>query len=134
MVNGERAGTFGFVAMAGAAGISAGLLIIAGTVLGVTAVRTDQDLRPAFYLLTGGTLAGVVAAAATVWWLLGPVQSTYRRGGLAMVAGFATVLTMLICMPIYQLLGSAGLLGLIALSAVTSLLLVRRARRLGTPS
>jgi hypothetical protein len=51
-----------------------------------------------------------------------------------MVAGFATVLTMLICMPVYQLLGSNGLLALIVLTAVTFLLLARRARRLGAPS
>ena len=127
-------GTFGFVAAVGASAVSIGLVVITATVLGVDALRSGQsaDLSPALYLLFGGTLGGVLAAAGTAWWLLGPIESTYRRGGLAMVCGFATVLLMLICIPVHQLLGRSGLFGFMALCTVAAALLARRARRVGT--
>jgi hypothetical protein len=74
----------------------------------------------------------VLAAAGMAWWLLGPIESTYRRGGLAMVCGFATILLMLICIPVHQLLGRSGLFGLMGLCTVAAALLARRARRIGT--
>jgi hypothetical protein len=54
--------------------------------------------------------------------------SAYRRGGLAMVSAFATVLAMLVCIPVNQLLGHAGLIGLVILSVIVSWLLARLAR------
>jgi hypothetical protein len=83
------------------------------------------------YLLFGGTVMGILAAGFTAWWLLGPIDSTYRRGGLAMVCGFATVVVMLICIPVHQVTGRAGLVVVTALSAIAAVLLSRRARRLG---
>ena len=108
-------------------------MVITGTVLSVDALRSSQPaaLNPALYLLFGGTLAGILVAASATWWLLGPIQSTYRRGGLAMVSGFATVLLMLVCIPVHQLLGRSGLLFLVALAAVLGVVLARIARRLG---
>jgi hypothetical protein len=131
-VRGES-GTFGFIAAVGACSVSLGLVIISATVLGVDALRSSQtpDRTLLFYLLVGGTLSGILAAAVAAWWLLGPIQSTYRRGGLAMVSGFATVLLMLVCIPLYQLSGRSGLLFLLGASAIASGLLGRQARRLG---
>ena len=126
-----RGGTFGFIAAVGGCAVTVGLAIITATVLGVDALRSSQP-GGTKYLLTGGTLAGILAAAGTAWWLLEPVQSTYRRGGLAMVSGFATVLLMLICIPVHQFFGRPGLLTLLAFSTVAAALLARRARRLGT--
>jgi hypothetical protein len=125
--------TFGFVAAVGACAIAAGLVLISATVLGVDALRSGQnpDRTLLFCLLVGGTLGGILTAAAAAWWLLGPIQSTYRRGGLAMVCGFATVLVMLICIPLYQLVGRSGLLALLGGSAIASALLGYQARRLG---
>jgi len=126
-------GTFGFVAAVGASAVSIGLVVITATVLGVDALRSGQSpsLNPALYLLFGGTLGGILAAAGMAWWLLGPIESTYRRGGLAMVSGFATVLLMLICIPVHQFLGRSGLFALMAICAVAAALLARRARRVG---
>lgn len=109
-------------------------MVITATVLLVDALRPGQPagLNPALYLLFGGTLGGIMVAAGTAWWLLGPIESTYRRGGLAMVCGFATVLVMLICIPIHQFLGRTGLFALLTLCTVAAALLARRARRLGT--
>jgi hypothetical protein len=127
-------GTLGFIAAVGASAVSIGLVVITATVLGVDALRSGQSagLNPALYLLFGGTLGGILAAVGMAWWLLGPIESTYRRGGLAMVCGFATVLLMLICIPVHQFLGRTGLFALMAMGTVAAALLARRARRLGT--
>jgi hypothetical protein len=90
-----------------------------------------ENLTLRLYLLFGGTLSGVLMAAWAAWRLLQPIASTYRRGGLAMVSGFATVLLMLVCIPVNQLLGRSGLVALLALSATAAILLAKRARRLG---
>ena len=117
-----------------ACAVSAGLLVITATVLGVDALRTDSgppNLNLSFYLLVGGTLLGILLAASAAWRLLAPVASTYRRGGLSIVSAFATVVFMLICIPIHQLLGRTGLLILLGLSGLATLALARQARRLG---
>ena len=123
-----------FLAAALACALSAGLMIVTATVLLVEGLRGDagQDtLTLRLYLLFGGTLAGIVLAGWAAWRLLGPIESTYRRGGLAIVSGFSTVLLMLICIPINQLVGRSGLVILLAFSAIAAALLGRRARRLG---
>jgi hypothetical protein len=133
-VSGEQdRDVFGFIAAMAACAISLGLVVITATVLSVDSLLSQglKNRNPALYLLFGGTLGGIVLAAAVAWWLLGPIQSTYRRGGLALVCGFATVLVMLICIPIHQLVGRPGLITLLVICAVASALLARRARRLG---
>jgi hypothetical protein len=134
-VKGERpGGTFQFIAAVGTSAVSVGLAVITMTVLAVDSLKSIQPAgtNSALYLLFGGTLAGILAAAGTAWWLLGPIESTYRRGGLAMVSGFATVLLMLICIPVHQFFGRTGLVALMAACALAASLLARRARRLGT--
>jgi hypothetical protein len=112
-------------------------MVVTATVLLVDALRNRaytaglEGLTLRLYLLFGGTLTGILIAAWAAWRLLGPIESAYRRGGLAMVSGFATVLLMLICIPINQLLGRTGLIVLLALSGVAAALLGRRARHLG---
>jgi hypothetical protein len=113
--------------------VSTGLIVITATVLAVDALRsgngsTTLELR--LYLIVGGTLAGILLAACVAWRLLDPITSTYRRGGLAMVSAFATVLVMLVCAGIHQMFGRIGLLTFLGLCGVTSALLARHARRL----
>jgi hypothetical protein len=123
-----------FLAAALACALSAGLMVVTATVLVVEGLRGDasqETLTLRLYFLFGGTLAGIALAGWAAWRLLGPIESTYRRGGLAIVSGFSTVLLMLICIPVNQLLGRTGLTILLALSATAAALLGRRARRLG---
>jgi hypothetical protein len=123
-----------FLAAALACALSAGLMVVTATVLLVEALRGEvnqENLTLRLYLLFGGTLSGIVLASWAAWRLLYPIESAYRRGGLAMVSGFSTVLLMLICIPVNQLLGRTGLIILLALSAVAAGFLGRRARRLG---
>jgi hypothetical protein len=125
-------GPFGFIATSIGCALSLGLLVITATLLAVQALRRSGaggNVDLSFYLLVGGTLAGIFFAGCVAWFLLAPIPSTYRRGGLSMVCGFATVILMLICMPVYQLLGRSGLYGLLLLTGVSSLLLGQWALR-----
>src|SRR3954462_3603916 len=131
------AGPFAFVAAVVGSGACAGLALIAATVLAVDALRSSAGagrLDASFYLLVAGTLAGLILAAFTTWRLLAPVGSAYRRGALSIVCSFATVLLMLVCIPVHQLLGRLGLLGLILISGLVAALLAHRARRLAIGS
>ena len=116
-----------------ASGAFAGLAVISATVFGVDALRPNVragHVDASFYLLVGGTLLGILLAALLTWRLLAPIGSAYRRGALSMVCSFATILLMLVCIPVYQLLGRPGLLGLIVLSSLLSAILNLRARRM----
>ncbi|MGH7499949.1 MAG: hypothetical protein ACREL3_13995, partial [Gemmatimonadales bacterium] len=114
------------------AAVAAGLAAVTATTLGVDVLRPAAggapDLGLPFQLLLWGTLGGLALAGGVAWKLLSPLGSAYRRGGLALVSAFATVVAMLICIPVNQLLGRPGLAGLIGLSLLVSLLLARRAR------
>jgi hypothetical protein len=64
------------------------------------------------------------------WRLLRPLQSTYRRGGLALVSAFATVILMQIYRPLDAAFGVPALLVAAVFAGALSLLLARRARRM----
>jgi hypothetical protein len=116
-----------------AGAIAIGLVVVTATVLLADLLKggTSQDnLTIRLYLLFGGTVAGILAAAGAAWRLLQPIPSLYRRGGLAIVAGFATVLLMLVCIPIHQTFGQAGLLVTLGLSGVAAAWFAARSRRL----
>jgi hypothetical protein len=128
----SHTGTFGFIAAVAGCAVSLGVGVITATVLQVDALRTSSAAgQLPFYLLFLGTTIGILLTAVTAWALLGPIDSTYRRGGLALVCAFATVILMLICIPVHQLTGRSGLLVLLGLSAATAILQGRRARRWG---
>jgi hypothetical protein len=136
VVSGETArGPVWFVATVLASAVSLGLLVISGTVFVVDGLRRgDQpgNLDLSFYLLAGGTLLGILGAAFATWRLLAPIGSVYRRGGLSIVSAFATVLLMLVCIPVNQVFGRNGLLMLLAASAALAIILSRLARHWGT--
>ena len=116
--------------------MAAGLAVISSTVAVVGLVRGPAtgpapDLGAPLALLLAGTMGGLLLAGVVTWHLLTPIDSAYRRGGLSMVSSFATVILMLVTMPLNQAVGRAGLLGLTAVAAAAGLLLARRARRLG---
>ena len=126
----------GLAAASAGAGMAMGLAVISVTVAAVGLVRSPgagagPDLGVPFALLLAGTLGGLLLAGVTTWHLLARIDSAYRRGGLALVSSFATVVLMLVTMPLNQLAGRAGLLVLGGLAAGLGALLARRARRLG---
>jgi len=125
----------GLAAASAGAGMATGLAVISTTVVVVGLVRgpatgpTPEGAPLA--LLLAGTMGGLLLAGVVTWHLLARIDSAYRRGGLAMVSSFATVILMLVTMPLNQAAGRAGLLALAAVAAGAGLLLARRARRLG---
>jgi hypothetical protein len=119
--------------------VAFGLATVTATVLGVDLLRAGVPAEPVrggapLYLLFFGTLAGRCRAGAVAWRLLSPILSTYRRGGLSLASTFATVVVMLVCIPVHQLAGRAGLIGLGVAAFLASLLLARRARRVAGAS
>jgi hypothetical protein len=125
----------GLAAWAVGSAVAMGLAVVTATTLAVDALRSSSgdapDLGAPFQLLLWGTVAGIAIAAVVAWRLLAPLTSAYRRGGLALVSAFATVIVMLVCIPVNQILGRPGLAGLIALSLGISAFLARRARIAG---
>jgi hypothetical protein len=115
--------------------VCVGLAVVTSAVLGVRAIQTGQAApagspgstvslgSPAAILLLVGTVGGVLVAVAAGWALLSPIGSFFRRGGFAMVAGFATVVGMLFTMPVSAAYGQTGLIGLLAAELVALLLL-----------
>jgi hypothetical protein len=115
-------------------GMSFGLAAVSLTVIGVDLARPRTPpptlaAGPAFYLLVFGTLGSLMLAGAVAWHLLAPIPSTYRRGGLSLVTGFATVLPMLLCMAANQLAGRAGLTVLAVAALAVGIGLAAWARR-----
>jgi hypothetical protein len=129
------------VALAAAAlgaGLSAGLALVGATVAAVDAVRpppgaADPALGAPLYLLAAGTLGGLVLAGVVAWRLLDRLDSTYRRGGLALVSAFATVPIMQLYRPLDAAFGTPALLAAAAMAAGAAWLLSRLARRIAAP-
>ncbi len=81
---------------------------------------------PIFTLGVGGTGAGLLLATGLAWSLMRPLHSPFRRGGLAIIAGFATIILMLLTIAADYMGGRWALLGLAALCALGCALLARR--------
>jgi hypothetical protein len=122
-----------------------GTLIVTLAVLGVDVLRSGplpaaHDSAPtapagsaAATLLIGGTFGGFVLAGALAWWLLAPIGSLYRRGALAIGSSFATVVLMLVCVPVHERFGQPGLLGLACVLGAGAIGFGLRARHAGDP-
>jgi hypothetical protein len=125
-------------AVALSAGLSAGLALVGATVAALAALRppagtTEPALGAPLYILLFGTVGGLVLAGVVAWRLLSPLQSTYRRGGLALVSAFATVAVMQIYRPLDAAFGFPALLVAAAIAAALAWMLARRARRMAIP-
>ncbi len=117
------------------AGLSAGLALVGVTVAAIAALRppagaTEPAVGAPLYVLLIGTAGGLLLAGVVVWRLLAPLHSTYRRGGLALVSAFATVVVMQIYRPLDAAYGPPALLAAAALACALAWLLARRARRI----
>lgn len=88
----------------------------------------DLGSAPAAVLFAG-TVGGMLAAALGTWHALRPVASTWRQGGLAMVAAFASLVASLASVPADVRFGRHGLLALALLGAGLTWRLARAVRR-----
>jgi len=115
-------------------GILLGVGVIAAALWGVRTLQLGSPpgdpatpARGVTALLAGGTLAGLLAAGVSAWTLMSPITSLYRRGGLSVVTGFATMTISLVCMPIDGWFGRTGLVALTAIAVLGCIWLGRRA-------
>lgn len=109
-------------------GTAAVILAMVG-VLHLQATASPGD-STSVLLIAGGTIGGLCVGAASAWWILAPLGSWFRRGMLATVSAFATVILMLLAFPIRALFGPPGLVTFAIICLVGALLLGRRARLL----
>jgi len=117
-------------------GVMFGLAVTAALLWVVRTVQLAHpqpvDAKPSeavVNLLLLAWLGGGALATAAGFSLMRPLTSLYRRGGLSMVAGFATLVVTFVTQPVDALLGRPGLLGLSALATAFCLLLARSIAR-----
>ncbi len=80
-------------------------------------------------VILAGWMGSAIAGGFVSWTLLKPIRSAYRRGGLAMVGGFAGLLFAFVTAPVDGVLGRWGLLGLAGVAGLWFLLLARKIAR-----
>lgn len=79
-----------------------------------------------------GLLGGLMFTGATAWFLMSPIDSSFRRGGLSIVAAlFGFLVSMGVTFLTNELLGGTALLGVAVISLVVAVALGRRARAAG---
>ena len=123
----------GFAVLVGAAAIT-------GVIWGV------QSLHPAggtsgpaaagtaFYLLIFGTIGAMALAAVTAWFVLRPVDSWFRRGGLSIVSAFFAFVLSLVTLPANAIFGRLGLLSATTVFIAGAALCGRSLRRWSRPT
>ena len=119
----------GFGIALGATVIAVALWLLRTIQAGTPAPDTlDLGSAPAV-LLFGGTAGGMLAAAAGTWQALRPIASTWRQGGLAMIASFASLVVSLLAIPVDTWFGHWGVLGLALAGAALTWWLSRAVAR-----
>ena len=116
-----------------AAAVALGTAVVALALWGVQALMagapasdTPVTRGPAPLLLLGGTLGGLLVSAGVTWWRLRPVDSYYRRGGLAILSAFGTFVMAVLATPLHHFFGAAALAGLAIVAAGVAIVLLRR--------
>ncbi len=107
-------------------GVTAAVLWVVRTVQ--LSTPTPVDAKPSelvVNLLLLAWLGGAALASVASFSLMQPLTSLYRRGGLSMVAGFATMVVSFVTQPVDAALGRGGLLGLTGLTTLLCLLVAR---------
>jgi len=119
-----------FAVLFGTGLVSVGLWGVRTLQLTTPAPVPGGDLGVGGALLIAVSVGGPAIAAFAAYALMAPIRSYYRRGGLAIVAGFATVaLALISTVPVDHFIGRGGLLTLGGACALLCLGLVWLARR-----
>jgi hypothetical protein len=113
----------------GTAVITVALWLVRTLQAGAPPTIAPDPLGPTGLLLLAGTLTGVLTGGIAAWTLMAPISSIYRRGGLSVVAGFATLLVSILDMPLDHYFGRGALLAFFVFCLASSVLLARRRQR-----
>ena len=113
-------------ALAGLGAVSTVMWLVRTLQLSGAAPLTPRPSDMIANLVLFGWLGGALIGAAIAWRIMAPMASTYRRGGFAMVAGFATLVLAFVTAPIDSLFGRWGLLGVAAVAALLIMALLSR--------
>ncbi|MFI5235282.1 MAG: hypothetical protein ACHQXA_06205 [Gemmatimonadales bacterium] len=115
--------------------VSVGAAAITGVIWGVQSLHPagstsgPESAGPAFYLLIFGTVGAMALAGLTAWFVLRPVDSWFRRGGLSIVCAFLSFVISLATLPANAIFGRTGLLAMTALYIAGATLFGRSLRR-----
>jgi hypothetical protein len=112
-------------AATGAAVVTAGLVLLRTFQRG----RVTETQGRGFTLLAITVLVATIAAAATGWLLSSGIAEAWRRGVIATLAVFGTVMLSLAAVPADLLAGRAGLAGYLALLVAGAAWALVQARR-----
>jgi len=115
----------------GTAVVALALFGVQAIMAGAPASDTPVTRGPAPLLLLAGTLAALFVSAGVTWHRLQPVDSYYRRGGLALVSTFGTFVMAVLATPLHHFAGPGALLALAAVAAALGALLLRATRHAG---
>ncbi len=115
----------GFGVLFGLAVTSAVLWVVRTVQLSTPQPVDAKPTEAIVNLLLLAWLGGAALATAAGFSLMRPLTSLYRRGGLSIVAGFATLVISFVTQPVDAAFGRGGILALSALATVLALLLVR---------
>jgi hypothetical protein len=120
--------TIGLAVMLGTAIMTVFLLLNRSMVqdLPITPDARPDVYQPAATMLLVGVMGTLIIPMITAWWLLAPIEVSYRRFGFSMVSGLGALVVSILAVPANEFLGVRGLAGLLALSLVACLLLGNR--------
>lgn len=119
--------SIGAGAFAGAAAITAGLIVVR------SAFVATEPAGPGATVLSTALFLGIAAAAGTGWLLTRPIDDVFRRGVTAAVAVCGGLLLAGLAVPADMLGRVAGLAIYLALLVAAGGWAIRRARRAGAP-
>ncbi len=103
---------------AGALAVAVVLWLVRTILAGAPAADQPVTTGLAPNLLIFGIIGSSALGAGLTWWRLGAIESTFRRGGLSLVAAIGTIVFAIAATPLYHTFGRSGLLGLAAVGAV----------------
>lgn len=123
----------GFSISVGATAITAVLWAVQSIIPANAPAGQPVTSGPPFYLLVFGTVGAMALGALTCWFVLRPVDSWFRRGGLAIVSAFASFVVALLTFPANIYFGRTGLLAVTGVFALSAWWFWRRVRGWNAP-
>lgn len=118
--------TLGFTLLLGAAVMTGFLLANRLMIHDLGPGGTPDVNQPAALMLVLGVTFTLMVPATLAWGLLAPLESAFRRGGLAMVSGLGSLALSMLAIPANQFFGIAGLVVMLAVTGAGAAVMGRK--------